>query len=54
MIDKEDGTKLYDDIRKDAESLKESRAYNQWKLFIQKNLNNISLDLLNLDKDKNY
>jgi hypothetical protein len=43
---------IFDDIRKDAESLKQVRHLNQWKLFIQKNLNNISLDLLKLDTDK--
>ena len=41
-----------DDIRKDAESLKENRLANQWKFFIQKNLNNISLDVLKLDGEK--
>jgi hypothetical protein len=41
-------------IRKDAESIKENRIANQWKLFIQKNLNNISLDLLKVDPEKSY
>lgn len=41
-----------EDIRKDAEQIKESRIANQWKFFIQKNLNNISLDILKLDSDK--
>lgn len=41
-----------EDIRKDAEQLKENRIANQWKFFIQKNLNNISLDILKLDSDK--
>jgi len=34
--------------------VREVRLQNQWKFFIQKNLNNISLDLLNGDKEKNY
>jgi hypothetical protein len=27
---------------------------NQWKLFLQKNLNNIALDLLAVDSDRKY
>lgn len=43
---------VLDDLRKDAEYLKQNRSINQWKLFIQKNLNTISLDVLNQDTDK--
>ena len=32
----------------------EQRNLSQWKLFIQKNLNNVAQDLLGLDKDKSY
>lgn len=53
-IKMEEGTQFISDIRKDAEQLKQIRTKNQWKLFIQRNLNNISLDLLNIDKDKLY
>ena len=51
---KTENGQFLNDIRKDAEQLKEIRARNQWKLFIQRNLNNISLDLLNIDKEKKY
>lgn len=39
-------------MKKDAENRRGNKTLNQWKLFIQKNLNNISLDLLNVDHDK--
>ena len=45
---------ILSDIRRDAEGIKQNRTINQWKLFIQKNLNNISLDLLNADSGKSY
>ncbi len=41
-----------EELRKDAEHIKENRSLNQWKFFIQKNLNNISLDILNSDTEK--
>ena len=43
-----------DSLKNDATSMKEIRLQSQWKLFIQKNLNNISLDLLSHDKEKTY
>lgn len=52
IFERDMGNEIIDDIRKDAESLKQIRGVNQWKLFIQRNLNNISLDLLDIDKDK--
>lgn len=30
------------------------RPMNQWKLFLQKNLNNIAQDCLSADFDRNY
>jgi Ca2+-binding EF-hand superfamily protein len=45
---------VLDDIKREAGMGKESRAYNQWKLFIQKNLNNIANDFLESDPSKTY
>ena len=53
MTDARDNN-LLQDLRKDAESIKQTRHMNQWKLFIQKNLNNITLDLLSADAQKTY
>lgn len=30
------------------------RPFNQWKFFLQKNLNNIALDLLTVDAERTY
>lgn len=43
---------LLEGIRNDATQIKVNRQLNQWKLFMQKNLNNIALDTLNLDAAK--
>ena len=43
-----------DDLRLNVEQSQEMRNISQWKFFIQKNLNNISLDLLNIDKDRTF
>ena len=40
---------LVDDIKKAKENERRLRPMNQWKLFLQKNLNNIALDLLTVD-----
>ena len=43
---------LLEGIRNDATQIKVNRQMNQWKLFMQKNLNNIALDTLNIDASK--
>jgi|LauGreDrversion4_2_1035121.scaffolds.fasta_scaffold132791_3 Ca2+-binding EF-hand superfamily protein len=45
---------VFDEIKKNAERVKKLKPMNQWKLFLQKNLNNIALDLLAVDSDRKY
>lgn len=45
---------IMDEIKKKAEASKKMRPMNQWKLFLQKNLNNIAMDCLQADFDRVY
>jgi len=43
-----------EEIKKRAELTAKQRPMNQWRLFLQKNLNNIAMDLLTVDADRKY
>lgn len=43
---------IVDQIRLNATKTLKVRPMNQWKLFLQKNLNNIAMDLLTVDSDR--
>jgi uncharacterized protein YdcH (DUF465 family) len=43
-----------EELKKKAELAAKLRPMNQWKFFIQKNLNNIAMDLLAVDSDRKY
>ena len=43
-----------EELKKKAELAAKIRPMNQWKFFIQKNLNNIAMDLLAVDSDRKY
>lgn len=45
---------IMEDIKRKVELAKKQRPLNQWKLFLQKNLNNIAMDCLSVDFDRNY
>lgn len=49
-----DELSIVDDIKKKVEAQKKLRPMNQWKLFLQKNLNNIAMDCLAADFDREY
>lgn len=41
-------------MKKKSELAAKQRPLNQWKFFLQKNLNNIAMDLLTVDSDRKY
>lgn len=43
-----------EELKKKAELAAKLRPMNQWKFFLQKNLNNIAMDLLTVDSDRKY
>jgi len=43
-----------DEIKRNVERTRHQRPLNQWKFFLQKNLNNIALDLLTVDAERTY
>jgi Ca2+-binding EF-hand superfamily protein len=43
-----------EELKKKAELAAKLRPLNQWRLFLQKNLNNIAMDLLTVDSDRKY
>ena len=45
---------IAEQIKQKAERTAKLRPMNQWKFFLQKNLNNIAIDLLTVDSDRNY
>lgn len=42
------------EVKKRMDAAKRLRPMNQWKLFLQKNLNNIAMDCLTVDSDRLY
>lgn len=49
-----DELSIVEDIKRKVEAQKKLRPMNQWKLFLQKNLNNIAMDCLAADFDREY
>ncbi len=45
---------IAEQIKQKAERAARLRPMNQWKLFLQKNLNNIAIDLLTVDSEREY
>lgn len=43
-----------EEMKRKAERQQKMRPMNQWKLFLQKNLNNIAMDLLAVDSEREY
>ena len=43
-----------EELKKKAELAAKLRPLNQWRFFLQKNLNNIAMDLLTVDSDRKY
>jgi EF-hand domain pair len=52
VIGAEAKAQLMQEIKRNAERQQKLRPMNQWKLFLQKNLNNIALDLLTVDSER--
>ena len=49
-----DDLTIMDEIKRNVEKTQKQRPMNQWKLFLSKNLNNIAMDLLTVDQDREY
>lgn len=43
-----------EELKRRAETAAKQRPMNQWRFFLQKNLNNIAMDLLTVDSDRKY